>query len=324
MAKNVRKESYPLPEYKNFLGYSPKRREYTGMKWVSTDYLSISYGEPFEISGRDRTFTFRPPVFSKVDTSLDDILFPGVGDVPPISQQLYFHVFCTILNIIREQSLRKKENPNSFSLTDLICRLQKDAPDMKKRNKSVRKYVHRIVQMLSTTICESITQYGDSANPQRFSGGNVLTIRYNGNLDETGGIKGEHEVYYTVMEINGNIQEERDLFLLQRIGANYPISYALEAKNQMEQLNWTSWVQQIVDTALDFGVVSAKSGCEIKVSMLYQVANVANGPASYKQRIRDKLIDFLYGTYGDQIAEIVPIKNGREVVSYTIKLNYDD
>jgi len=294
---------------------------FVGMRGVPKSTVPIKPGTAFLINGEAVRMMFFPPETAP-DSAIDDSFFPDSDPtLPPINQRLFFRVFCTILNIVHEQTMEGKKNPRRFSLTTLIRRLENDSDEtLPKRNVDLRKYIHHIVQLLFTTKCEVYSYTEEEPEVTSGHGGPTMTVEYDAITDE----QGEREIWYTYYRINGGIQAQRELFRLQQKADGYSLPYSGPTDIQIRQLDWTGFVDEVIAAALDYGSYDENTGleeqnsCLIEMKQLYAIAGVGETSRSSQTRLRAKLETYLKKTYGDWISDIQTIISSKKVIAYRV------
>lgn len=295
---------------------------FVGVRGLPPSTVPIKPGTAFLVNGEAVRMMFFPPDGVTSDSALDTSFFPDSDPtLPPINQRLFFRVFCTILNIVHEQTLEGVPYPRRFSLTTLIRRLENDTDEtLPKRNVDLRKYIHRIVQLLFTTKCEVYTYEDSLPEGVNGHGGPTMTIEYDAVTDE----QGEREIWYTYYRINGGIQAQRELFRLQQRAEGYSLTYSGPTETQIKQLDWTAYVDELIAAALDYGSYDENTGivernsCTIEMKQFYAIAGVGETARSSQTRIRAKLETYLRETYGDWIDDIQVIMSSKKVVSVRV------
>ncbi|MBO6065154.1 MAG: hypothetical protein J6P36_01920, partial [Lachnospiraceae bacterium] len=251
---------------------------FVGVRGMSPSTIPIKPGTAFLINGEAVRMMFFPPEVASENSPLDASFFPDSNpELPPINQRLFFRVFCTILNIVHEQTMEGVPSPRRFSLTTLIRRLENDSDEtLPKRNVDLRKYIHHIVQLLFSTKCEVFSYSDEEPEVTGGHGGPTMAIEYDAVTDE----QGEREIWYTYYRINGGIQAQRELFRLQQRAEGYSLSYSGPTESQIRQMDWTAFVDERIAAAWDYGSYDENTGldeqncCEILLKQLYQIAGI--------------------------------------------------
>ncbi|MBQ6105687.1 MAG: hypothetical protein IJL03_07045 [Lachnospiraceae bacterium] len=295
---------------------------FVGMRGVPASTVPINPGTAFIINGEAVRMMFFPPETAPNSSEIDASFFPDSDPtLPPINQRLFFRVFCTILNIVHEQTMEGVPSPRRFSLTTLIRRLENDSDEtLPKRNVDLRKYIHHIVQLLFSTKCE-VFSYSDE-NPEITGGhgGPTMTIEYDAVTDE----QGEKEIWYTYYRINGGIQAQRELFRLQQRAEGYSLSYSGPTESQIRQMDWTAFVDERIAAAWDYGSYDENTGldeqncCEIQLKQLYQIAGIGEDARMAQTRLRAKFEQYVKETYGEWISDIQSVLSGKKVIAYRV------
>lgn len=295
---------------------------FVGARGLPPSTVPINPGTPFIVNGDAVRMMFFPPDAASDDSPLDESFFPDSDpELPPINQRLFFRVFCTILNIVHEQTMEGVPSPRRFSLTTLIRRLENDSDEtLPKRNVDLRKYIHHIVQLLFSTKCEVFSYSDEEPEVTGGHGGPTMTIEY----DAVTGEQGEKEIWYTYYRINGGILPQRELFKIQQKADGYSLPYSGPTGAQIYQMDWTGFVDELMAAALDYGTYDENTGlieqniCEIQMRQLYAIAGINENSRSSQNRIRDKLEQHLQKTYGHLISEIQVVKSSKKVIAYRI------